>query len=177
MCALTWVPSIYIFMNPGRTRSVKHILSFRCSTLATASKKYFLKIATTEKYMSYFGLHFKKLLTWYQSGTRPQNYFCNLYIARTPLGHSEDNILKVSTLNFRSSKWWRSTNNYVSSEKRTLPFWVRTTYSLKQAHLFGIILETIWLILIGNTYWRVSLNIWNTFTHQSVNRSNFFFNW
>ena len=91
--------SIYIFMNPGRTRSVKHILSFRRSTLATASKKYFLKMATTEKYMSYFGLHFKKLLTWYQSGTRPQNYFYKLYIARTLLGHSEDNILKSPTLN------------------------------------------------------------------------------
>ena len=175
MCALTWVPSIYIFMNPGRTRSVKHILSFRRSTLATASKKYFLKMDTTEKHMSYFGLHIKKLLTWYQSGTRPQNYFYNLYIARTSVGHSEDNILKVSTLNFRSSKWWRSTNNYVSSEKRTLPFWVRTTYSLKQAHLFGIILETIWLILIGNTCSNVSINTGIVFTHQSkVNRSNFF---
>jgi len=91
--------SIYIFMSPGRTWSVKHILSFRRSTLATASKKYFLKMATTEKYMSYFGLHFKKLLTWYQSGTRPQNYFYNLYIARTSPGHSEDNILKFPTLN------------------------------------------------------------------------------
>ena len=167
--------SIYIFMNPGRTRSIKHILSFRRSTLATASKKYFLKMATTEKYMSYFGLHFKKLLTWYQSGTRPQNYFYNLYIARTSLGHSEDNILKFPTLNFRSKKWWRSTNNYVSSEKRTLPFWVRTTHSLKQAHLFGIILETIWLILIGNTCFNVSINIGIVSTHQSKSQQKQFF--
>ena len=92
--------SIYIFMNPGRTRSVKHILSFRRSTLATASKKYFLKMTTTKKYIYVlFWFTLKKLLTWYQSGTRPQNYFYKLYIARTLLGHSEDNILKSPTLN------------------------------------------------------------------------------
>jgi len=55
----------YIYSHESRQNKEykKHILSFRSSTLATASKKYFLKMITAEKYMSYFGLHFKKLLT------------------------------------------------------------------------------------------------------------------
>ena len=131
-----------------------------------------------EKYMSYFGLHFKKLLTWYQSGTRPQNYFYKLYIARTLLGHSEDNILKSPTRN--------------SSLKNMMTFHEQLRFVGK---------KNVTILSTHNILTQASTSVWNNsrdhlvdfdWQHMlqcviefikyilspiTVNRSNFFFNW
>ena len=78
----------------------------------------------------------------YQSGTRLQNYFD---IARTSLGYSE-----YLNFNFQLVLFAQEYDDVPQTitfrrKKRALPFKVRTIHSPKQAHLFGIIIETIWI--------------------------------
>ena len=91
---------LYTYFHESRqTKNCYIHFEFLAFYSGDSFQKIFSQNEFSRKITVLFWLTFQKKLTWYQSGTRPQNYFYNLYIARTSPGHSEDNILKFPTLN------------------------------------------------------------------------------
>ena len=107
-------------------------LSYRRSTLAQSSK-YSQKVVETD-YISPLGsLPLTRILTEYQSDFWPQVISTNISFRSDLLSKPSLGIINIPG----KKEVWRTQ--------------VHTVQHHKQAHLFGIILETFWLNLIGNT--------------------------
>ena len=136
MCAPTWVTLQKT--NQGRYISTEgKLLSYRHSTLDNSSK--ILKMFFHRLHSPLGSLLLNNGVDKKSSASWPQHYFNMWY----------------SSLRFHSSNSSLG-GNYIRRIKRILTCKVHTIQFLKQAHLFAIILKTIWLILIGNTYCSVS---------------------
>ena len=146
MCAPTWVNSTTKrYMNPGRSR--KRLNTFWVIGVSLWRQvPNMLKMVYNRKHTPPSVHASKNTLTGHQVVLDH-----NIILQDATL-RSEFIYKLFATHGKKNGDAWIKRNFTCNTHYTKSPTCkVRTTYSQKQAHLFGIILETIWLILIGNT--------------------------